>query len=211
MKKLIAFMLGVLMLVSLLSCGDKLPSDEPITPTVPETPVVTAPPAEPEREKVSIAFESRAANNIVFGEDFLQRDLFAEIWRSAEDVWKYYDEYAKYDESPQTKYILEMLAPYTEDAFFEENIVVAIWIGNLNSLTEKIQAVDVYKYADGEVGEVIIELERVYYDDDRYMDNAMYTRDAFIVLDKNVEIDEDKIIIKWVDGKTLWPKEETQK
>ena len=104
-----------------------------------------------------------------------------------------------------------MLAPYTEDAFFEENIVVAIWIGNLNSLTEKIQAVDVYKYADGEVGEVIIELERVYYDDDRYMDNAMYTRDAFIVLDKNVEIDEDKITIKWVDGKTLWPEEETQK
>ena len=210
MKKLIAFMLGVLMLVSLLSCGDKLPSDEPITPTVPETPVVTAPPAEPEREKVSIAFESRAANNIVFGEDFLQRDLFAEIWRSAEDVWKYYDEYAKYDESPQTKYILEMLAPYTEDAFFEENIVVAIWIGNLNSLTEKIQAVDVYKYADGEVGEVIIELELVH-NNDKYTDDAMHTRDTFIVLDKNVAIDEDKITIKWVDGKTLWPEEETQK
>ena len=119
-QRILSLLLFGAMLLSLISCGDKLPSDEPITPTVPETPVVTAPPVEPKREKVSIAFESRAANNIVFGEDFLQRDLFAEIWRSAEDVWKYYDEYAKYDESPQTKYILEMLAPYTEDAFFEE-------------------------------------------------------------------------------------------
>ena len=207
MKKLIAFMLCVFMLLSLISCGDKKAN----TPVVSETPVVTESPSELEREKISIAFESKAASNIVFGDDYLHRSGFAEIWRSSEDAQKYYDAYAKYDEAPETPYILEMLAPYTEDAFFEENIVVAIWIGNLNSLTEKIQAVDVYKYADGEVGEVIIELERVYYDDDRYMDNAMYTRDAFIVLDKNVEIDEDKIIIKWVDGKTLWPKEETQK
>lgn len=206
MKKLIVFMLCVFMLLSLISCGYKKAN----TPVVSETPVVTESPSEPEREKISIAFESKAASNIVFGDDYLHRSGFAEIWRSAEDVWKYYDEYAKYDESPQTKYILEMLAPYTEDAFFEENIVVAIWIGNLKSTTEKIQAVDVYKYADGEVGEVIIELELVH-NNDKYTDDAMHTRDTFIVLDKNVAIDEDKITIKWVDGKTLWPEEETQK
>ena len=181
--KILSLFLLSAMLLSLLSCGDKKPGDDPNTPTAPETST------EPEREKVSIAFESQSVP-IGYVED-------TDVWRSVHDVVSdWYD-----PEIPE--YYREPLARYDE-TFFEENVLVCVRI-SLFYDPEGIEATGVYKYVAGDAEELMIDMRVVA--TSGAVTDAETEWTVFIALDKDIEIDEDKIVVKWVDGQTLSPEQ----